>query len=66
MRKLIDLYHPFFAPVWIRIAVVLVLLGWGLFELSTGAVLWAVIFIGVGVICAWRFATIDYSAISDD
>jgi hypothetical protein len=66
MRKLIDLYHPFFAPVWIRIVVVVVLVAWGLFELSTGAVLWAIIFIGIGAICAWRFATIDYSAFSDD
>ncbi|MBU2994596.1 hypothetical protein Q4555_05490 [Octadecabacter sp. 1_MG-2023] len=66
MRKLIDLYHPFFAPAWIRVAIVIVLAAWGLFELSTGAVLWAIIFIGIGVICAWQFATIDYSAISDE
>lgn len=66
MRKFIDLYHPFFAPVWIRVVIVLVSIGWGLFELSTGAVLWAVVFIGIGATCAWQFATIDYSAHSDE
>lgn len=66
MRKLIDLYHPFFAPVWVRVVTVLVAIAWGLFELSTGAVLWAVVFIGIGVVCAWQFATIDYDAPSDD
>ena len=61
MRKLIDLQDPFFAPPWIRVAVVLVCVVWGLFELSQGAVLWAVVFLGIGTICAWRFITIDYS-----
>ena len=62
MRKLVDLTDPFFAPPWIRIAVVAVMVAWGLFEMSTGAVLWGTIFLGVSVICGWRFATIDYSA----
>lgn len=66
MRKLIVLYHPFFAPVWIRVVTVLVAITWGLFELSTGAVFWSVVFIGIGVICAWQFFTIDYSTLSDD
>ena len=61
MRKLIDLEDPFFAPPWIRVAVVLVSGLWGLFELSQGAVMWAVIFLGVSAVCAWRFTTIDYS-----
>ena len=65
MRKLIDLQDPFFAPVWIRICVVAVTCCWGLFELSQGAVMWAVIFLGMSGICAWRFATIDYGRNSD-
>lgn len=64
--KLIDLTDPFFAPVWIRIAVVLTLIGWGLFELTTARAMWAVIFLGVGVICAWRFCTIDYTNSAED
>lgn len=62
MRKLVDLTVPFFAPVWIRVSVVLVTAAWGLFEMYANATLWGVIFLGVSVICAWRFATIDYSA----
>jgi hypothetical protein len=61
VRKLIDLEVPFFAPAWIRIAVVLVLAFWGLFEMLAGAPMWGTIFIGLAGICGWRFATIDYS-----
>ncbi|GLQ36008.1 hypothetical protein GCM10007939_22920 [Amylibacter marinus] len=64
--KLIDLNHPFFQPVITRISVVIVLICWGIFELTTGRAMWAVIFIGVGVICAWRFATIDYADLDED
>lgn len=61
MKKLIDLEDPFYAPVWVRIAIVAVITVWAFFELSKGAILWAVIFFGLGAICAWRFCTIDYS-----
>jgi hypothetical protein len=61
MKKLIDLADPFFAPAWIRIAVVTVMLIWGIFEFVTGEVIWGTLFTGVGAVCAWRFATIDYS-----
>lgn len=64
--KLIDLTDPFFAPVWVRIAVVAVCAVWGVFELSTGAVLWGAVFLGLALICAWRFATIDYDANADE
>lgn len=60
MRKLIDLEDSFFAPVGIRIAVVLVAAIWGLFEMSAGAPMWGIIFLGLSAICGWRFATIDY------
>lgn len=63
--KLIDLEHPFFAPVWIRVLVVAVCIGWGLFEFASGAVLWGVFFCGIGAICAYRFAVIDYAALTD-
>lgn len=61
MKKLIDLEDPFFAPVWVRFAVVVVIFAWGLFELSRGAVIWATFFLGIGAVCVWRFWTIDYS-----
>lgn len=66
MRKLIDLEDPFFEPLWIRIAVVLVTTVWGIFEIANGAVLWGIIFLGISAICGWRFATIDYSNLSED
>ena len=62
MKRLIDLEHPFFAPLWIRMAIVVVTLVWGMFEMSRGAPMWGIIFLGVSIICGWRFATIDYSA----
>ncbi|WP_306120365.1 MULTISPECIES: DUF3329 domain-containing protein [unclassified Roseitalea] len=39
--------HPMFKPLWVRIAVVAVAGLWGLFELSTGAYLWALIFLAL-------------------
>lgn len=66
MSKLLDLENPFFAPLWIRIAVVAVMAVWGMFELSQGEYMWAIIFLGFAAICGWRFATIDYSTARDD
>ena len=65
-RKLIDLADPFFAPAWIRVAVVAVCICWGLFEIWGRSPLWGVVFLGLGAICAWRFATIDYSTGDED
>lgn len=57
MRPLIDLRHPFFRPLWRRVAVVVVCLAWGAFEFATGSVFWGTVFAGVGVVCAWQFFT---------
>ncbi len=62
--KIIDLEHPFFTPVWIRVAIVLACAIWGLIELLNGAVFWTMFFIGLAAICGWRFATIDYVAVN--
>jgi hypothetical protein len=61
--KILDLEHPFFIPVGVRVAVVIICAAWGLFEISNANVFWAMFFMGLSVICAWRFATIDYAAI---
>ncbi|WP_071672627.1 hypothetical protein [Nioella nitratireducens] len=50
-----DLDHPFFRPLWIRIAVVAVCGGWGLFELSNDATGWAFVFLGLGAYAAYGF-----------
>lgn len=63
--KLIDLTDQFYAPVWIRVAVVVVLAGWGLVELVFAETVWAVISLSLAAICAWRFATIDYRIDAD-
>ena len=55
MRPLLDLRHPFFRPLWRRVAVVAVCLGWGGFEFATGSTFWGVIFVGLGAVCAWQF-----------
>lgn len=65
MRKFLDLESAFYAPLWIRVAVTAVLVLWGVFELSQGAYIWSLIFLAVGAVCGWRFATIDYSSKPD-
>lgn len=54
-RPLFDFKHPFFEPLWRRIAVVAVSLGWGGFEFLNGAPLWGVIFVGFGAVAAYHF-----------
>jgi len=55
LKKLFDLRHPFFAPRATRVVTVAVAGGWGLFELSTGNVGWAVLFGAVAAYCAYEF-----------
>ena len=52
---LLDAQHPFFRPLWRRVVVVVLCLGWGLFELFNGSSLWAMLFIGAGVYSGWQF-----------
>ncbi|TKT82544.1 hypothetical protein [Aquamicrobium sp. LC103] len=51
--QLLDASHPFFRPLWRRVAVVVVCLGWGLFEFASGAPLWGTLFVGAGLYSAW-------------
>ncbi len=60
-----DFNHPFFSPLWIRVSVVAVCTGWGMIELATGAPGWALIFLGVGGIAAYRFF-VTFSPRGDD
>lgn len=46
---------PFFIPLWRRIVVVVLTLGWALFELANGQVVWAMIFGASGLWCAHQF-----------
>ena len=47
--------HPFFKPLWIRVAVTLFASGWAIFEFVSGAAFWGVIFGGFAALCVWGF-----------
>lgn len=49
-RTLFDFNHPFYRPLWIRIAVVAACLAWGLFEFVGGSPFWGALFCGLAAI----------------
>lgn len=51
----LDPVHPFFRPFAVRIAIVAVALGWGLFEFSLAEPFWGVVFLGLGFYAGWNF-----------
>ncbi|WP_424931241.1 hypothetical protein [Amaricoccus macauensis] len=53
--KIVDASHPFFKPLWRRIAVVAVTLGWAVVEFVSGGPIWGFIFAAIGAWCAWEF-----------
>jgi len=55
MDKLLDLHHPFFAPLWRRVAIIAVCLGWGIFEFVMASPFWGMLFTALGAYCAWVF-----------
>lgn len=52
--KLIDFNDPFYKPLWLRTAVVVVTGAWGVFEFLSGAPFWGVLFLGVGAVAFYR------------
>lgn len=44
-----DFNDPFFKPLWIRVAVVGLALGWALFEFLSGAPFWGILFAAMGL-----------------
>jgi len=66
MLSLLNLRHPFFLPLWRRIAVTAVCLGWALFELISGAMFFAILFGALGVYTAreffWTFDPANFDA----
>ena len=55
MGRLFDLDHPFFIPLWRRVVIVAMCVGWALVEFSTGSPGWGMLFGGIGVYCFWHF-----------
>jgi hypothetical protein len=56
--KLFDIRHPFFRPVWRRVATVALALGWAVVEIAGGNVFWAILFGSIGLYAAWEFFVI--------
>ncbi|WP_413719670.1 hypothetical protein [Silicimonas sp. MF1-12-2] len=48
-NSLFEVRHPIFRPLWRRVVVTAFCIGWALFELSNGAMIWAAIFGACGV-----------------
>lgn len=46
--KLLDFNDPFYKPLWLRIVIVAVAAGWGVFEFMAGSPFWGVLFVGAG------------------
>ena len=63
--NLFDFRNPWFQPIGRRVAVFLVCLIWGVFELSGGNLLWAIPFLGLAAWSGWVFF-IDWQDVPDD
>ncbi|SHM25392.1 hypothetical protein [Roseibium suaedae] len=48
-------YHPFFRPLWRRVALVAVCAGWAGFEAYMGNGTWAMIVAGISAYAAWAY-----------
>lgn len=55
MKSFFDLQQEFYRPLWLRIAIVALCLGWALVELSAGAPIWALLFGGIGLYAGHQF-----------
>jgi hypothetical protein len=53
--KFLDLQIPFYKPLWIRVLLTGLCLGWAGFELYMGSVFWAILFGSVGLYCLHQF-----------
>ncbi len=53
--KFLDPDDPFFGKLWVRLATVLVPLGWAVVEFAwLGSPMWGVIFLAAGAYAAWE------------
>lgn len=54
-RNWLDVQSPALQPVWVRVTIVALCLGWALFELLGGAVFWAILFGSAGAYLFYQF-----------
>ena len=52
--KLVDTDHPFFQPLWRRVAIVVGCFAWAAVETSKGNSTWAILFGAIGGYCAYH------------
>ncbi|TIX20955.1 DUF3329 domain-containing protein [Mesorhizobium sp.] len=50
-----DSEHPFFRPMWRRVAVVAVCIIWSIIEFATGTPFWGMIALGFAGYAVWQF-----------
>jgi hypothetical protein len=53
--KFFDFQHPFYKPLWIRIAITGACLGWAVVEILGGNSFWAILFGSVGLYSGHQF-----------
>ena len=62
-----DSKHPFFRPLWRRVAIVAVVLAWSAFEWANGETVWGVMTLAIAVYGVWVFfVTYDPDAADRD
>lgn len=49
-----DFDNPWFRPLWRRVVVCALALGWGVFELLTASPGWAMLFLAMGAYATYR------------
>ena len=54
-RKFLDTSHPMFRPLWVRLLIVALCLGWAVFEFVGGSPMWGMIFGALGLYSAYGF-----------
>jgi len=55
MKSFFDVQSAFFIPLWRRIIIVVLILGWAVFEFFAGSPVWGGLFAAVGIYCAHQF-----------
>ena len=46
---------PFFRPLWRRVVTTVACVGWTVFEVTSGSMMWAIIFGAASLYLAWEF-----------
>jgi hypothetical protein len=55
MAKFLDVDHPMFRPLWVRVAIVALCVGWAVFEFVGGSGMWGILFLALGLYAAREF-----------